>query len=325
MMIRILRAAAASLPLCVFAAPAPAQTYPDRPVKIIVGTAPGGGFDLTARLLAQELGERLKGSFIVNNIAGAGGLIGTRAALKPSDGYTLIIGGLSNLVWHKGVYLNPGYDAATDFTPIGIIWGNPYVLVARKDLPASTISEVTAAAKAAPGKMTVGSAGPGTGQDVMALIYAHLAGVEFNKINYRGASPVYTDMIGGRIDIFFDSLTTAVPQIEGGTVKVIATNGAQRNPRLPNTPTTTEAGIPGLTLERSSWFGLFAPAGTPAPVLEALRGAVRDAALSPVFQERFRAMGGEPFYVSAEDAGALILRETEKWIPLMRQAGIQPE
>ena len=327
-MVRARRLARAGLAL--FAAafltpPAGAQTYPDRPVRIVVPTAPGGGYDLTARLLAQELSQRLGGSFIVDNVTGAGGLVGTRNALRPNDGYTLLIGGLSNLVLNMAVFAKPGYEPMRDFTPIGLLWGNPYVLVSRKDLAVRTVPDILAAAKADPGKLTIGSAGPGTGQDVMALLFGYFGGVDLNRINYRGAGPVYTDMIGGRIDLFFDSLATALPQIEGGAVRMIATTGAQRSAKLPDAPTIAQAGLPELTLERSSWFGLFAPAGTPQPVLEALRRATEAAAQSPDLQERFRALGGETFFLSAAETEALIKRETATWLPRLKAAGLDPE
>ena len=275
-----LRVALALAGAVVAAAAARAQTYPDHVVRVIVPSTPGGGYDLTGRLIAQQLSERLHGSFIVDNVIGAGTLVGTRAATRPADGYTLLVGGLSNIVFNMGVYPKPGYDSQKDFTAVGLLWETPYLLVARKDFKPSTVAELIAAAKAAPDTITVGSAGVGTGQDVIASVFAYQTKAALNKVQYRGAGPVYTEMLGGRVDLFFDVLGTALPQIQSGALKVIATTGVRRDRRLPDTPTMAEAGVQGLALEHNSWLGLFAPAATPKPALDALRAATADAAQS---------------------------------------------
>ncbi len=321
----VLSAIGAFLAVTAASPDARAQHYPDYTVRVIVPSTPGGGYDLTGRLLAQQLSERLKGSFIVDNVVGAGTLVGTRTATKPADGYTLLVGGLSNIVFNMGVYAKPGYDSRTAFTPIGLLWSTPYLLVARKDFAPSTVAEVIAAAKAAPGTITVGAAGAGSGQDVMASVFDYLSGAKLNKIQYRGAGPVYTEILGGRLDLFFDVLGTALPQIESGAVKVIATTGAQRDSRLPDLPTMTEAGVPGMALERNSWMGLFAPSGTPQPILDMLRSTTAEVAQSKEMEDKFKALGGRIAYVSAPDTEALVKRETDRWIPLIRKAGVEPQ
>ncbi len=322
----IARAALAVLAVLTLAGPALAE-YPDRPVKIIVATTPGGGYDLVGRLTADSLRQTVGGSFIVENVPGAGSLLGTRQAAKATpDGYTLTTGGLSNIVLNMGLYAKPGYDPSKDFVPIGLVYSTPYVLVARKDFPYHTLAEVIAAARAKPNGLSVGTAGPGTGQDVIASLFAYLAKVEVTKVPYRGSAPVYTDMMGGRVDMFFDALTSAVPQVEGKTVQAIVTLGSRRSPRLPDVPTSAEAGLPDLNVgEIGSWIGLFAPARTPPDIVAKLRAGLAKTTADPAFRQRIEASGADVLDIPGDKVQALVDSQGAKWLALMRNAGIAPQ
>src|SRR6266496_4289747 len=206
---------------------APAQDYPSRPVRVVVPSAPGGGFDLVGRVLAQKLGEQTGQAFVVENRPGAGTLVGTQlVARSVPDGYNLVVGGLSNIALNMGLYREPGYDSLADFTCVGLVVSHSYTLVARKDLPLASLAEVIAFARANPGKLNIGTSGPGTGQYIGAAIIAALTGVDIVKVPYKGAQPVYQDLLAGRVDLFYDNTTTTRPYVESGQVKARADHAA---------------------------------------------------------------------------------------------------
>lgn len=306
--------------------PAMAQEFPKQPVRIIVPSAAGGGYDFTGRVLADHLPRHLGGSFVVENVTGAGNLVGTRSAAKlPPDGHGLLIGGLSNMVLNKGVHANLGYDPIKDFLPIGIVSSVPYVIVVRKDLPQNTLDAIIAASRAKPGSLNVATAGPGSGQDVFASIFASSAGITITKVPYRGSSPVYPDLMSGRVDLFIDVLSSVLPQAESGNVRMVATLGRQRSARAPDVPTVGEAGLPALTAELGSWTGLFAPAGVPEPIAQKLREGVAKAVTDPAFRQKVEASGAEVVEISGDQVRGLIERELGQWLPLMKQGGIEPQ
>ena len=215
---RSLRVLLLAVCACLIAAPATAQTYPDRTVKIIVPQPPGGGFDTVARILADRLGPLLGQAVVVENRTGAGTLVGTEAAARaPADGYTLLLGALSNIALNPGLYPKLPYDPLKDFTPIGLAVTWSYTLVARKDLPHKDLKELIAYARANPEKITYASAGKGSGQHIAMAVTAQLAGVKLTHVTYRGAQAAYQDILGGRVDLFFDISSTARPQVDSGT------------------------------------------------------------------------------------------------------------
>src|SRR6266576_4309513 len=240
---------------------ASAQDYPSRPVRIVVPSAPGGGFDLVGRVLAQKLGEQTGQAFVVENRPGAGTLVGTQLVARSApDGYNLVVGGLSNIALNMGLYREPGYDSLADFTCVGLVVSHSYTLVARSDLPLASLAEVIAYARANPGKLNIGTSGPGTGQYIGAAIIAALTGVDIVKVPYKGAQPVYQDLLAGRVDLFYDNTTTTRPYVESGQVKALAVSSRERAPTMPQLPTLVETGV--VDLEMETWFGLFAPART---------------------------------------------------------------
>jgi tripartite-type tricarboxylate transporter receptor subunit TctC len=306
------------------AAPSAAQTFPDHPIRIIVPQPPGGGFDLVARIVADRLPALLGQPVIVENRPGAGTVVGTDVASKAApDGYTMLLGGTSNMALNLGLYPKLSYDPVKDFKAVGLVVSWPFVLVARKDLPQQTFKDVLAYAKANPGKLTYASAGRGTGQHISAAVSFQLAGIDVLHVPYSGAQPAYQDILGGRVDLFFDNASTAMGQIKGEAVRPLAVSSAGRYSVLPNLPTVKEAA--GVDFDIETWFGLFVPAATPAPVLEKLRGALAKVVADPAVIETFAKTGGTMSSRNAVESEAYARAEAAKWSKLVREAGVTAE
>jgi tripartite-type tricarboxylate transporter receptor subunit TctC len=300
------------------------EAFPNRALKVIVPQPPGGGFDFVGRVLAEKLSAQLKQPVVVENRPGSGTLVGTDAAAKaPPDGYTLLTGSVSNLALNPGLYANLSYDPLKDFEPVGLAVSYSYTLIGRKDLPFASLQELIAHAKANPGKLTYASGGNGSGQHVLAAALWHLAGVQLTHVPYRGAQAAYTDLIGGRVDLFFDLSSTARPQVDGGTVKALAVSGAARNPMHPQVPTVRETGAAALELE--SWFGYFVPARTPKAEQARLQQALAVVMKSPDVVERFEKAGGKPMALVGDEAKELVRRDVERWTKLIRDIGIKAD
>ncbi len=304
------------------ALPALAQDYPAKPVRIIVPQPPGGGFDSVGRLMADKLGPLLGQAVVVENRPGAGTLVGTEAAAKaPADGYTLLVGALSNLALNPGLYAKLPYDPLKDFTPIGLVVSYSYTLVARKDLPQNSLKDLIDFARANPGKVTYASGGNGSGQHIAPAVMAHLAGVKMEHVPYKGAQAAYQDVIAGRVDVFFDVTPTARGQVDGGTVKALAVSSRERQPVHPNVPSVMETGVAALDME--TWFGLFAPAATPPAVVARLRAELAKVSAMPDVIERFQKGGGRALRLSMADTETLVRRDVERWTKVIREAGIK--
>ena len=305
-------------------APAWAQAgFPARALRLIVPQPPGGGFDFVARILAEGLGKALGQTVVVENRAGSGTLVGTDLAAKAEpDGYTLLTGSVSNLAINMGLYRRLPYDSLRDFEPLGLAVAYDYTLMARQDLPARSLQEVLALARASPGKLSYASAGNGSGQHVIAAALWHMAGVELTHIPYRGAQPAYQDLLGGRVDLFFDLSPTARVQIEAGRTRALVVSGPARAPALPDVPTIQES---GTRLELESWFGLFAPAATPTPVLDLLRRELDRVIASPQVVDTFRKAGGRSLSLNLAQTRALVRRDVERWSRLVRELAITPD
>lgn len=320
---RLASAALVAVAVGLLAAPAVAEGYPEKPVRIIVPSTPGGGFDFVGRVLADKLGAQMGQNFIVENRAGAGTLIGTRtAAQAAADGYTLVVGGLSNIALNAPLYSDPGYKPA-DFVPLGLAVSYSYTWIARPDLPQSTLKDVIDYARANPGRLNLAIGGIGSGQHVGAAILLHLTGVKMEQVNFKGAQPVYTDLISGRVDLFYDNTTTARPYIDAGKVKALAISSAKRNLLLPNVPTITETGVAKFEME--TWFGLFAPAKTPKPIVEKLQAEVAKAVRNPQSVATFEKSGGRVLDMSPAETEAFVKAEVAKWGDLVRRAGIKAQ
>jgi tripartite-type tricarboxylate transporter receptor subunit TctC len=307
-----------------FAAAGYAQNYPYRPVRIIAPNPPGGGFDFVARVTAQKLTEQLGQQVVVENRTGAGTLVGTDVAAKSTpDGYTLLVGSLSNLAANLGMYQKLPYNPLADFVPVGMIVAYSYALVSRKDLPQQSLREIVEFARAHPGKLTYASGGIGTGQHVAAAVLGQLTGVQMVHVPYRGAQAAHIDLLSGRVDIFFDNAVTAQPYVDDGRLKVYAVSSARRFPGMPGVPTVNETGV--AKMEMDAWFGLYARTGTPDAVLKRLRAEMDKVINAPDVVARFEKGGGRILRMSPTEADAYTKSEISKWSTLIRQAGIKAD
>ncbi|HEY6239249.1 MAG TPA: tripartite tricarboxylate transporter substrate binding protein [Burkholderiales bacterium] len=313
-----------ALAACMMCGTVLAQDYPVRPVRIVAPSAPGGGFDLVGRVLAQKLSEQTGQAFVVENRSGAGTLVGTQLVARAApDGYSLVVGGLSNIALNMGLYKEPGYDSLADFAPVGLVVSHSYTLVGRKDLPFAGLAEVIDFARAHPGKLNFGTSGIGTGQYIGAAIIAALTGVDMVKVPYKGAQPVYQDLLAGRVDLFFDNTTTTQPYVDSGQVKALAVSSRARAPTMPKVPTLIETGV--VDLEMETWFGLFAPARTPRSFVERLRAEVDKAMLSAEVRSRLETGSGRSLRMNPAETEAFVKAEVARWTSLLRRAGIEPE
>ena len=309
---------------CAAQAQAQVQDYPYRPIRIIAPNPPGGGFDFIARVVSQKLSDQLGQQVVVENRTGAGTLVGTEAAAKSTpDGYTLLVGGLSNIAANVGLYKKLPYDPLADFAPVGMVASYAYVLVSRKDLPPQNLRELIDFARANPGKLTYASGGVGTGQHIAAAALAHITGVKMVHVPYRGAQAAHLDLQSGRVDLFFDNAGTAKPYVDDGRVKAYAVSSAQRFAGLPNVQTVNETGVAKIEME--AWFGIFARNGTPPAVLKRLQSEMAKAIQSPDMAKRFESGGGRVLRMSATETDAFVKAEIGKWSSLIRAAGITAE
>jgi tripartite-type tricarboxylate transporter receptor subunit TctC len=302
------------------ALPAHAQTYPDHPVRIVVPIGAGGSYDLVGRLLANRLSAQFGQSFFVENRTGAGTLVGTQsAAASPADGYTLVIGGLSNIVFNFALYQKLPYEPE-DLVPIALVYTFPYVLVARTDLPEKNVAEVVSYARQSPGKLTSAHAGIGSGQQIVAAAFMKLTGTTIVDVPYRTTQGAYPDILAGRVDVMFDSVAAALPYIKARKVRALAVLAPQRHRALSDVPTMKEAGVSGLEVE--SWIGLFAPARTPPEILGRLRQETRLAAAD--LKAPFENSGGELMMpMTPADTDRFIKSEFDLWTRVIREAGIR--
>lgn len=296
-----------------------AQTWPDRPVKIIVPIGPAGSYDLVGRVLADSLTKRLGQTVVVENRPGAGTIVGTQAVVNsPADGYTLLVGGLSNVVFNAGLYKKLSYDPLGDLVPVALVLNISYTLIGAKDLPYASPKEVIEAVKKTPGGIKLANAGVGTGQHLLGAAFQKITGTKMLEVPYRGSSAVFPDLLGGRVDLFIDSTPAAIPYIKGGQAKGVAILAPRRNPQIPDVPTMTEAGVPGLEID--SWIGLFAPAKTPPAVIARLQKEI--AASVDELKPRFEQSGAELMEMPPEKLPSFVKTEYDKWLAIIREAGI---
>ena len=306
------------------ATPALAQDFPSKPLKMIVPQPPGGGFDLTGRVVAQRLAEVLGQPVVVENRTGAGTLVGTdAAATAPADGYTLLVGGFSNIAANVGLYKKLPYDPLVDFVPIGMVSTVGYVLISRKDLPQNSLKEIIDYARANPGKLTYASGGVGTGQHIAGAVLGGFTGTNLLHIPYRGAQAAYQDLLSGRVDLFFDNASTGKAYVDSGQVKAYAMSTAARWPGLMQVPTVNETGVAKMELE--AWFAIFTRAGTPPAVLERLRNAMTEVMNTPAVANALGRTGNRILKMPPAEAEAFVRSEVQFWSTEIRKAGISAE
>jgi tripartite-type tricarboxylate transporter receptor subunit TctC len=301
-----------------------AQDYPSKPIRILAPSASGGGFDLVARVLGAKLSEQMGQQFFIENRSGGGTLLGTQTiARAPADGHHIVVGGLSNMALNLGLYKQPGYDPLSDFIPLRLVVSHSYTLVGRNDLPFNTVKELMAYARANPGKLNFGTSGPGTGQYILAALMRGLGKVDMQLVPYKGAQPVYLDLLGGRVDLFFDNSTTTRSFIEAGQLKPFAVSSRQRAPDAPQIPTLIETGA--IDMEMETWFGLFIPAKTPSAIVERLRKEIDIAMLSPEVRKKLQQGSGRILHMNTVETEAMLKSEINKWPRLLRTVGIAQE
>jgi len=305
---------------------AAAEDFPSRPMTMVIPFAAGGPTDLLGRVIAARMGEILGQTVVVENVGGAGGMNGSKRVADASpDGYTFVLGTVGTHAQNQSLYKHPIYNAATDFTPVGLIAEVPIVLIARKDLPANNLKEFVAYAKANQAKMQFGSAGAGSATHLGCVVLNTAMGTDIVHVPYKGTGPAMQDLIGGRIDFLCEIISTAKPQIDGGRVKAIAIMTKTRSSVEPNLPTAVEQ---GLDVQAYTWNAVFLPKGAPDAVVKKLNSAIIEAMKTPTVRERLEGFGAQ--IVSDDRAtpaylGQFVKSEIEKWAAPIKASGVSVE
>lgn len=296
-----------------------AQTYPTKPVTIVVPFSPGGATDIMTRLLAERLNKRLGQPVVVENKPGAGTMIASDYVAKaPADGYTLLVAA-SSLGIAPSLYKKVNYDPIKDFAPVSLVASVVHVLVVHPSIPAKNVGELVTWLKANPTKANYGSVGAGTSTHLESELFNSVAGVKMAHIPYKGSAPALTDLVGGQLQVMFDAYASSGPFIKDGRVRLLAVTTAQRSKSLPDTPTVSESGLPGY--EAMPWLGLVAPAGTPAPVVNRLYTELNDILKEPEVQERFRSLGLDIIGNKPEEFSAFLKKDIVKWAQVIKDSG----
>ncbi|QQB36029.1 tripartite tricarboxylate transporter substrate binding protein [Achromobacter deleyi] len=297
--------------------------WPERPLTLIVPASPGGTTDIAARLIADKLAAKLGQQVIVENRAGAAGIIGaqTLARARP-DGYTLLMGNIGPNAINYALYKTLPYKPA-DFAPVTLVISVPNVLVVNEASPARSVADLLALARRDPGKVSFGSSGSGQSPHLSAELFKQRAGIGGTHVPYKGAGPAVAALLGQQFTFMIDNLPSSMPYIQSGKLRALAVTSARRLAELPDVPTMVEAGVPDMVV--TAWFGLVAPAGTPAAVIDALYAATRDVVRSPDIAERFRAMGGQAGGNTPAEFAAFIDQERARWKQIVDTAGIAQE
>ena len=307
------------------AANAAAQTWPARPVRIIVPYPPGGIGDTVTRALAQGLTEQMGQPFVIENKPGASQMIGAELVAKaPADGYTLFLGSVTSLAINVNSQKKMPYDPARDFAPVSMAFFSPLYLVVNPSVPAQSVRELIALSRAQPGKLTFASIGQGGSIHLAGELFRSMAGLEMTHVPYKGSAPALTDVIGGQVNLMFDAGVSALPQVRAGKLRALAVTSAKRSSSAPDLPTVAEAGnLPGY--EATIWFGLVAPAGTPREVVMRLSQEVARVTRQTALRERFAAQGVELSASLPDEFAEFIKSEIPKWGKVLRDANVAPE
>jgi tripartite-type tricarboxylate transporter receptor subunit TctC len=318
-MIRFVVAAFAAL---VLAAPAGAQTYPSRPIRLIVPFPPGGGTDAVSRLVAQELQKSTGWTIVIENKAGAGGMIGLQEAARArNDGYDIVMGQVDNMVIAPAVQRSGIMDPVKDLTPVIQVASSPFLFMTAVDSRYKTLNDWVAEAKANPGKISYGTAGYGTFTHLAVELLQNAGSFKAVQVPYKGAAPAITDLLGGHIPMAALSIASGMPHIQGGKVRGLAVTSAARSPALPDVPTVAESGFPGF--EANGWLGILVPNGTAPDVIAKLNGEIAKVMQSPEMKKQLLAQGVEARTSTPEQFGALLKSETAKWGKIVSDAGIK--
>ena len=318
---KLLRSLLVAFPALLVATLGQAQTgYPDKPIRILVGFTPGSATDITARMFAQKLNEAWNVPVTVENLPGAAGSVaGDRVAKSAPDGYTLYWGANGAVTINPSLQVGATFDPARDLAPVARLLVMPSILAVNNDLPVKSVQELIALAKAQPGKLSYASPGVGTPQHIGGELFKVLAGVEIVHVPYRGAN--FTDVIGGRVSMTWQNIGAVVQTVRNGQLRGIAVTSLKRSPSMPDLPTVAESGVSGF--EAISWFGLLAPAGTPAPIVSKLYQEAVKVAAQPDMREKFAQIGVDSAGNPPDEFAAIIKADTAKWAKVIRDAGIK--
>ena len=317
-----------ALALCLLATgPAAAQAmrdWPARPVTLVVPFAAGGASDVLMRVVMQRLGERLGATFVIDNRAGANGKTGMGYLARATpDGYTLGVAATATMANNPAIYRDLPYDAGKDFAPIAMIGTNTTALIINRDLPARNLAEFVALMKSRTRLFSYGSAGVGNTAHLAGELFKRMAGVEMEHVPYRGGSEVVRDIMGGQVQLAFSPLLESMPYVQSGAVRALGVAKPERSPHLPEVPTITEGGVPGI--EYSSWQGLVAPAGTPAPIIRLVNQSIAQILAEPETQATLKRLVIDPLVMSPEEFGAFMEAERKRWAEVARAAGVRIE
>lgn len=319
---RRLLACAASL-ACLAALPAQAETWPAKPVRLVVGYAAGGATDVVTRLVGQKMGELLGQPIVVDNRTGANSNVGAEVVARaPADGYTLYVYTIANTI-NASLYGKLGYDPRKDFAPIGLMAKIPNILVVHPSLPVKTVADYQRFAKAEKNGITFASSGSGSSIHLSGEMFKMQTGLNMLHVPYRGSAPAVADLLGGQVQSMFDNAPSSLPHVQSGKLRAIAVTSAQRLPMLPDVPTLAESGFPGLDVQ--SWFGLAAPAGTPAPVIAQLNKALNQALDAPEVRKRLQDLAASPAPGTPEQMRAFAEAEITRWQAVVKASGASAE
>lgn len=310
--------------VCLASGAASAQDFPVRPVKIVVPAAAGGPTHITAQLLADKMQASLGQPVIVEPKPGAGNNLGAEfVARSAPDGYTLLFATTGTHSINQTLFKKLPFDPINDFAPVSLVVQYPLMLVVNNDLPVRSVKELIEYAKKNPGKLNRASGGMGTSMHLSGELFVRQANIDAPHIPYKGSAPALNDLMGGHVQLMFDSMITTMPLVEGGKLRALAVTGKKRSPAVPNIPTLAESGLPDY--EATGWTGIVAPAGTPPAVIAKLNGSIVQAIKSPDIQQAFAKQAAEPVDSSPEEFAAFIRKETDKWGKTIRAAGISAE
>ncbi len=304
-------------------APTAAQTYPERPLRLIVPYAPGGGTDLTSRLIARRLGENFKQQVIIDNRAGGASNIGCEiAAQSAPDGYTLLTAGISFSI-NVSIFSKLNYDPVKDFDPVSLVATVPLIVVVHPSVPATSIRELIALAKAKPGTLNYASGGTGTANHIAGELFKYMTATDIVHVPYKGGGPAIADVIGGQVQLLFNTMTSTVAFMNSGKLRALAVTGKQRSPGVPNLPTVAEAGVPGFDV--GAWFGIVVPRGTPRARVTKLNTEIVRITRLPEAREQFAAQGAEAVGSTPDEFGRHLRAEIDKWAKVAKAAKMRSE
>lgn len=299
-----------------------AQAYPTSAVRLVAASAPGGTSDILARLLAQKLSEELKQQFVVDNRAGASGIIGTGFVAKsPPDGHTLLLIQPS-LTINPSMFVKLPYDARRDFAPISIVVDVPQIIAVHPSVPARTVPQLIALAKKQPGQIPIGSPGVGTHPHLTSELFQQRAGIKFEQVVYKGVAPAFTALVSGEVAVVLSAVPSAMSHVKSGRIRPLGVTAAKRIASLPDVPAIAEAALPGF--ESSQWFGVLAPAGTPRAIVDTLYQAITRGTQDPLMRDKLSGMGMILVNSTPEQFEKVVREETESWAKVIRAAGIKP-